>query len=204
MIGVDEAGKGAVLGSMFVAAVQVHDGLGCLDRLRDSKQLGEEERRELAGELRRDACFNVVKVSADEVDSYVRDGGMNDLVVEAHSRALRGLGVRDGVVADASDVSAERFESRLSMLAGMDVSAEHRADENHACVAAASIVAKVERDRHVKRYGAGSGYPGDPNTRDFLESYVRRNGCLPPYARSSWQTSRDVLARVEQSGLDEY
>lgn len=204
MIGVDEAGKGAVLGSMFVAAVQIDSSLGCLDRLRDSKQLGSKERKELAGLIRRDACFNVVEVPAEEVDKYVQKGGMNDLVVEAHSQALRGLGVDDEVVADASDVVAERFESRLSDLAGIEVVAEHGADENHACVAAASIVAKVERDRHVEEFGAGSGYPGDSNTRDFLERYVRRNGCLPPYARSSWQTSHDILSEFEQTALDEY
>lgn len=207
MIGVDEAGKGAVLGSMFVAAVQLQDGFSRTEELRDSKLLDRAVREELASDLESETRYAVVEIPPDEVDRYVRDGGMNDLVVKAHARAVKKLGVEGVVVADASDVSAERFASRLSRLSGWDegrVMAEHHADENHGCVAAASILAKVRRDQHVEGYGCGSGYPGDPHTQQFLDEYVRRNGCLPPYARSSWKTSQRVLESVDQKGLDEF
>ncbi|MXR39997.1 ribonuclease HII [Halobaculum sp. WSA2] len=96
----------------------------------------------------------------------------------------------------------------------VDVTAEHGADESYSIVAAASVVAKVERDRIVagldatyrdRGYdGIGSGYPSDPNTREFLREYVRREGDLPECARTSWSTCDDVLAASEQSALGEF
>ena len=76
-------------------------------------------------------------------------------------------------------------------------------------MAAASVVAKVERDAAVAdiaaEYGdVGSGYPSDPTTRAFLRRYVDEHGRLPECARESWQTSRDVLAAAEQSALDSF
>ena len=79
-------------------------------------------------------------------------------------------------------------------------------------VAAASVIAKVERDAHVAdlaaEYGAvGSGYPGDPVTRSFLASYVEEHGRLPGCARTSWKTSGDALAahaETGQSTLEEF
>ncbi|NNC25056.1 ribonuclease HII, partial [Salinisphaera sp. USBA-960] len=73
----------------------------------------------------------------------------------------------------------------------VDLVAEHGADETHAIVGAASIVAKVARDNHVAaladEYGdVGSGYPGDTATREFLRAYVREHGSLPGCARESW------------------
>lgn len=205
MIGVDEAGKGAVLGSMFVTAIQLPgDGVAGFEGTYDSKQLSRDKREEIASELKKSTDYAVVEVSAEEIDMYVREGGMNDLVVRSHSRAIEELGLDDQVVADASDVDAERFESRLSRLSGMDVTAKHRADEEYSCVAAASIIAKVERDLHADQFSAGSGYPGDPHTQEYLQEYVRDNGSLPPFTRSSWTTSRNIMEEVNQSGLDEF
>ncbi len=94
------------------------------------------------------------------------------------------------------------------------MTAEHGADESHPVVAAASVVAKVERDRVVaaldEEYrsrgydGIGSGYPSDPTTRAFLREYVAREGDLPACARRSWSTCDDLLAANEQSALDEF
>ena len=50
----------------------------------------------------------------------------------------------------------------------------------------------------------GSGYPSDPNTREFLESYVDTHGELPSCARESWSTCEDVLAAAEQTGLGQF
>jgi ribonuclease HII len=83
----------------------------------------------------------------------------------------------------------------------MEVVAEHRADKNHLVVAAASILAKVERDRSVREIEKslglkiGSGYPSDPATVRFLEEWVKEHGELPPFARKSWKTAERVKAR---------
>lgn len=207
--GVDEAGKGPVLGSMFAAAVRAEpstlpDGVG------DSKAIPPARREDLAERIREVATVGLAEVPVERIDDP--DTDMNALTVAAHARAIDRVAV-DGArgTVDAGDANAARFGERVAARVGADVAltAEHRADESDPLVGAASIVAKVERDAHVERlageYGdVGSGYPSDPTTRAFLREYVAARGELPPCARSSWSTCDDVLAAAEQSALDEF
>jgi len=208
--GVDEAGKGPVLGSMFATAV-VGDP-NALPAVADSKQLTPEHRERLATDLRSDdaVAVGVAEVPAERIDDVETD--MNALTVEAHARALAAVPV-DGLagVLDAADVDAGRFARRVADRVDADVAldAEHRADETDPLVAAASVVAKVERDAHVADLAAeygdiGSGYPGDATTREFLREHLAEHGTLPDCARTSWQTCRDVVEAHEQSALDSF
>jgi len=120
-------------------------------------------------------------------------------------------GHEPAVYLDAADTNAVRFERRvLDALDGsLDLRAEHGADETYPVVSAASILAKVSRDAHVAdlaaEYGdVGSGYPGDPTTREFLAAFVGEHGHLPACARASWQTSQDVLAEQGQAALTDF
>ncbi|WP_152040772.1 ribonuclease HII [Salinigranum salinum] len=212
-VGSDEAGKGPVLGPMVAAAVRVDPD--ALDpAVDDSKRLTPARREELAGVIREVAeGVGVAVIPPERIDDPATD--MNTLTVEAHAEALAGIvAAGDAVYTDAGDVSESRFARRVA--AGVDergvavtVTAEHGADATYPVVAAASIVAKVERDRHVDdlraEYGeVGSGYPSDPTTRTFLRDYVRDHGELPACARTSWKTCDDVLAAATQSALDEF
>jgi ribonuclease HII len=201
MIGVDEAGKGAVVGSMFVSAVEFDADFG----VPDSKNAAPEEREALAERIQDECEVAVVGVTPEEIDSYVEDGGMNDLMVEAHGRALDRLDAHGDVVADASDVSAERFARRLAERAddgdGYEVRAEHGADERYDAVGAASVVAKVRRDSHVERYEAGSGYPGDPATVEFLRDRAPE---YPACVRESWSTAERVAREKRQSSFEDF
>lgn len=207
--GVDEAGKGPVLGSMFAAAVNCEpaalpDGVG------DSKGVAPARREELAATIREVATVGVAEIPVERIDDPETD--MNTLTVAAHVDALAEI-VDDGHVGtvDAADANATRFGERVAsgLDANIRVTAEHQADESDPLVGAASIVAKVERDAHVERLAGehgevGSGYPSDPTTRTFLREYVERHDELPSCARTSWSTCSDVLAAAEQSGLDEF
>ncbi|MFB6137572.1 MAG: ribonuclease HII [Halobacteriaceae archaeon] len=228
--GVDEAGKGPVLGAMFAAAVLAPPAV-LPDDVDDSKRLSAARREALAADLRTaiaatpGAAIAVASVPPGRIDDPATD--MNGLTVRVQAAALRasvararggdgGAGGRAvaGVV-DAGDTDAARFRRRVAarVQEGAAVHAEHRADERHAHVAAASVVAKVARDAHVaalgRAYGGapdavGSGYPSDDVTRAFLERYVDEHGDLPACARRSWATSDDVLAAAEQAGLGEF
>jgi len=210
--GVDEAGKGPVLGSMFAAAVRA-DPAHLPDGIDDSKALSERRREELAATVRADDRIEigVAEIPPSRIDDPETD--MNTLTVAAHAEALAGV-VRGGDrgTVDAGDTDAERFGRRVAdrLDAGVDLTAEHGADETDPLVGAASVVAKVERDAHVaaigERLGAavGSGYPSDPTTRAFLAAYVADHGRLPDCARESWGTSADVLAAAEQASLDDF
>lgn len=213
-VGADEAGKGPVLGPMVAAAVRAEPAAipGDVD---DSKQVDPGRREELAAALREreDVAFGISVVPVEDIDAP--DTDMNGLTVRGQAEAIAAVARDgDGVLVDAGDVSAERFARRVREGAAevgvaVDVRGEHGADEADPLVAAASVVAKVERDRRVATIAGGdrevgSGYPSDPTTRAFLEEYVASNGELPDCARRSWATSDDVLAAAEQAGLSEF
>jgi len=208
--GVDEAGKGPVLGSMFAAAVRAEpaalpDGVG------DSKGIAPATREQLDADIRTAAdAVAVAEIPVSRIDDPETD--MNTLTVAAHAEALSGVAA-DGLagLVDAGDTDAERFGRRVAdrLEPTVDLAAEHSADETDPLVGAASIVAKVARDSHVRGLAdthgdVGSGYPSDPTTREFLAGYVERHGELPDCARSSWSTCEDVLAAAQQSTLGEF
>lgn len=232
--GVDEAGKGPVLGPMVAAAV-IADPASLPADVDDSKRLSPSRRESLDAEIRDiDAVsVGVAFVAPAEIDRPETD--MNTLTVSGQARASRialsGSVAADldepiRVVADAGDTSEERFARRLSEfietgtdcddefvdLPSVDVEAAHGADEDDPIAGAASVVAKVARDARMSAidarypdYGdAGSGYPSDPTTRSFLREYVADRGEVPDCARRSWATCDDVLAAAEQSGLDDF
>ncbi|MDZ5809863.1 ribonuclease HII [Halorubrum sp. AD140] len=233
-LGVDEAGKGPVLGPMVAAAV-LADPASLPADVDDSKRLSP-ERREALDEAIRGSDGVAVGVAFGEPAEIDRpDTDMNTLTVRGQARAVRaaldgGLAAAlDGpirVVADAGDTSEARFARRLGEfveehgdadgavddLPGVDVAAFHGADEADPVVGAASVVAKVARDARMAaiddRYpaydGVGSGYPSDPTTRAFLRAYVADRGDVPDCARRSWATCDDALAAAEQSALHEF
>ena len=222
LAGIDEAGRGPVIGPMVIAAVVVEEsklpqleGLG----VRDSKKLTPGRRERLFKEIiRRVDDYAIIIVSPEEIDSRGRT--LNELEVEKFVQALNSLKVKPDVVyIDAADVKEKRFgeEIKAGLSFETEVIAEHKADEKFMPVSAASIIAKVTRDREIEKlkeeYGEiGSGYPSDPRTRTFLESYYREHGEFPPIVRRSWKTLRKIEEglRVEltlkgtQKNLEEF
>ena len=207
--GVDEAGKGPVLGSMFAAAVRC-DPADLPDGVGDSKGIPDERRERLADQIWSVATVGVAEIPPVRIDDPETD--MNTLTVAAHAEALAQVAT-DGLsgLADAGDTNAVRFEQRVAdrVDTDVDLTAKHRADEDDPVVGAASIVAKSAREAHVDalaaKYGPiGSGYPSDPTTREFLERYVDEHRALPDCARQSWSTCDDVMAAAEQSSLESF
>ena len=214
-VGVDEAGKGPVLGSMFAAAVSVTSRDDLPEGVADSKRLSPARREHLVGRLREADGIDVgvAEITTDRIDDPETD--MNGLAVEAHARAiaaaLGGAGRSPRVLCDACDADADRFARRVADATPGAATGEafHGADDDDPLVGAASVIAKVERDAHVATLAAeygdvGSGYPSDPTTRQFLSAYVDDHGELPPFARASWSTCADVLAAAEQRALGEF
>ena len=209
--GVDEAGKGAVLGPMVIAAV------GC-ERPDDFKDLGVRDSKELTPR-KREIFFSEIEgkyptairvVEAGEIDRMRRLMTMNAIVARFHAEVIGDIGPETAYV-DACDVNAWRYGrtvgSRLERPC-MIVS-EHHADQNFPVVSAASIVAKVTRDREVARlaeeYGIiGTGYPTDPETIAYLTSYIDTHGQPPPIARESWKTVGAMMYRKEQSRISDF
>lgn len=215
--GIDEAGKGPVLGPMCVAGVLLDEGkLDALIRLgvKDSKQLTPRRRETLSVGIKKLADrYYILEVSPLQIDELRKIMTMNEIMVACYVRVLEELKPERAFV-DAADVIAERFgENIKKKYSGrIDIISEHNADEKYPIVSAASILAKVRRDALIKEIEReagveiGSGYPSDPKTIRFLERWIREHGSLPDFARSSWETSRGLLEKVKKSqrNLSEY
>ena len=106
---------------------------------------------------------------------------------------------------DASDVNPNRFGKYVLESSGKNVKiiSVHKADQLYPVVSASSIIAKVERDRAVKRlkkiYGDfGSGYPSDRKTREFLIQWIKTKGTMPPFSRRSWKTWETLTRSLDE------
>jgi ribonuclease HII len=205
--GIDEAGRGSILGPLVVAGVAAcEEALHILGEagVKDSKLLTPERRSLLYEEIKRHCdVVSFLPIPPAEIDRYVRYGArrrkLNYLEAIYMSRIIPRLSV-ERVIIDAPDTNTRRFASELSEMIHPcpKIAAEHRADRNHLVVSAASIVAKVERDRAVdvlrREHGEfGSGYPSDDETIGFLRDWVERNQRIPSFARKSWKTWDRIL-----------
>jgi len=206
LCGVDEAGKGAVLGPLVVAAVACERQQDLAELgVKDSKALTPARRKVLSDEIRASFPVEVLVISPGEIDA--RGMTMNALMARSHAHVIAALRPTLAVV-DACDVVAARYGAMVSSHLDIPcrVIARHHADRDHPAVSAASIVAKVERDRAIdalrEEFGEiGSGYPSDFSTVRFLEQYFSIHQGPPPIARRSWETVRALAARHEQSSL---
>ena len=213
--GVDEAGRGPLLGPMVIAIASISrekEELLVRMGVRDSKALTPSRRRALRALLERVLDYYAVRVvEPAEVDEAVSKGQLNLLEARIIAELVRQAASEvelEVVYVDSPDPVPERFERLLTSLIGegVRVVAENGADAKYVVVGAASIIAKTERDRIVeelkRKYGDfGSGYPSDPKTREFAERWLREHGEPPPFARKSWSTW-SALARKRT--LDEF
>jgi ribonuclease HII len=75
----------------------------------------------------------------------------------------------------------------------------HHADRKYPVVSAASIIAKVNRDRAIeklrKNHDLGSGYPSDSKTMNFIKEWISQNGDLPVFVRKSWKPVKILLGK---------
>ncbi|HUT38177.1 MAG TPA: ribonuclease HII [Methanoregula sp.] len=209
--GVDEAGKGSVLGPMVVAAVGVSSEDVFSDfEVNDSKLLSSKVRERLYAIIRKRFRVVTVRIEAHEIDEIRMGMTMNACVARAHARVIDKLSPTLAYV-DACDVNAIRYADTVKshLEQACEIVSEHHADQTFKVVSAASIVAKVTRDRAIaalsKKYGEiGSGYPSDPVTIRFLNSYIDEHRVPPPIARKSWKTVSAILTKKTQSSLRDF
>jgi ribonuclease H, mammalian HI/archaeal HII subfamily len=214
ILGIDEAGRGPVIGSMFIGGFLVEESeLGRLEELglKDSKKLSDQARDRLRTEVDAYGETLLREVEAPVLDDKMEEVTINDVELEEFA-ALISRAQPEKVVIDLPEHDADVYEEKLLSRLDFDpeVTAEHGADAAYPIVSAASVVAKSARERHVERlhekYGVDfdSGYPHDEATIEFLNGYVRSTGDLPDEARRQWSTSQRILRKARQQDLDGY
>jgi len=136
--GIDEAGRGPLAGDVYAAAVIFRDNI-FIDGINDSKKLSEKKRERLFDEITEKAeTFCIASASVSEIDS------MNILQASmlAMKRAVEGL----KKIPDISLVDGNRIPDGMPCRCECIV----KGDAKSASIAAASILAKVARDRYMK------------------------------------------------------
>jgi ribonuclease HII len=208
--GVDEAGRGCIIGPLVVAGVSLKER--AIKKLiefgvKDSKVLSPSRRRFLYDQIVKIGEHVVsFQIQPDEIDKYVKRGKkyrkLNYLEAIYMAKIVDKLKA-GRVYIDASDIDPVRFSNNVleSLNFKTSVIAEHHADSIYPVVSAASIIAKVERDWAIdelrKRHGDfGSGYPSDPRTIDYLSKWVKEYEYLPNFSRKSWKSWNRILVNT--------
>jgi ribonuclease HII len=214
VVGVDEAGRGSFVGPLVVGGFALDS-----DRLaevracgaRDSKELVARERERVYGELQKLGECAAIELSPRTVDRAVRIGGLNELEAATFGAVIRKLAGEEARV-DACDANEARFGRKVASRAGAGVRviARHHADRDEPIVGAASIVAKVRRDRAIAELqttlGAdlGSGYPSDERTVAFVRTHLQGSDAAPSWLRTSWATMIRVKPAAPAAPLDRF
>jgi ribonuclease HII len=204
--GVDEAGRGCVIGPLVVAGVAFQaEAVPQLVELgvKDSKLLTAKKREALYPEILKLATVHhVIKVPPIEIDKVVNSARrlhrLNRLEAQTMAQIIETL-KPDQAFVDAADVSETRYKTHIRECITIKtrITSKHKADRTYPVVSAASVIAKVERDREIAAlqvtYGDfGSGYLTDEKTMGFLRRLLDEFGDYPGCVRQSWEPAKRV------------
>lgn len=210
--GVDEAGRGSVLGPLVVGAVYTEDDTVLKEiGVKDSKKLTEKVRERMFDEIAASCpLYTTVVITADEIDEKRKRQSLNVIEMDMFQEAVSKIPVKT-VYADCPDPNEMIFSSTLSVrLGGTEVIGRHKADDTCPVVSAASIIAKVTRERMVADIqrefdvNIGSGYPSDHFTMEFIEKWIKDNGRPPKYTRCSWEPVRHLMSASRNTKLTDW
>jgi ribonuclease HII len=199
--GIDEAGRGPLVGDMFIALVAIEkQNLQILENLgiKDSKKLSKNRREQLFFPAISFSDLVILhRIPPNQIDEY----NINELemvaITEMIKKALQRIPIQE-IYIDAFS-NPTRITKRLNNVAkNVKLHAEFNADNKYIVVAVASIIAKVLRDKHIDQlkniYGdLGSGYPSDAKTIEWIKGYYEKYRVLPPIVRKSWKTLERIL-----------
>ena len=215
ILGIDESGRGPVLGPLIIAGVMINetDEQKLIEiEVKDSKLL-ENNRREVLF----DKIINVAKttriinIEPLEIDNAVLSKeNMNLNWLEANKSAkIINEFKPEVVILDCPHPIPKKYEDYVrNLLDNPDINiiCEHKADTNYPTCSAASILAKVTREREMdkikQKYGeTGPGYPSNKTTQEFIKSNFEKH---PEIFRKSWKTFQNLVKNKSQKKLKQF
>jgi ribonuclease HII len=212
--GVEDAGRGPVIGPLVMAGVLINekDEKKLVDiGVKDSKLLTPEKREELFNKIKKIAkSYKIIVLSPQDVDDALKSQTLNLNWLEAIASAKIINALKpDKAIIDCPSTNIRAYADYMgkNIKIKCETVVEHKADLNYPVVGAASILAKVTRDREIekikKKIGEnfGSGYTSDPVTREFLEKNYDK---YPEIFRHTWETYKKLVRNKSQKGLGEF
>ncbi len=215
--GVDEAGRGPVIGPLIIAGVKFTDDSKLVEfKVKDSKKLTPKKRELLAIKIKKYCIdYEILVIPAKDIDDMRKVMTLNEIEVNAFSKIIKKLKPNLCYV-DSADVNEKRFADDI--LANLsfkpNIVSKHKADDIYPIVSAASILAKTTRDDEIRKISfelekklnlpMGSGYPADTITQNFLRKWLDRYKSLPPHVRRSWVTIKNILKEKSIKKIDDF
>ncbi len=213
--GIDEAGRGPIIGPMVMAGVIVdEEGSESLRSIgvKDSKLLSIGRMRKLFDKITGISTkYKIVIIPPAEIDAALESDTLNLNWLEAHKSAdiINSLKPQKAIIDSPSNnvVNYKRFLMKLLENKSIEVFVEHKADLNHIECGAASILAKVTRENQIeelkKKIGEdfGSGYLTDPKTTAFLEKNYEKHHEI---FRKTWMPYKRAAGNKTQSKLKDF
>ena len=202
--GVDDAGRGSMIGPLVIAGIRIEKkNISKLRKLgvRDSKKLSSKKRDLLYKEILKIVdSYHVIRIPPRTIDKYVFEHNLNHLEAKKMAEVISNLNPDISYV-DSCDVNAARFGREISDLSKKSkVKSYHYADSRFVVVSAASIIAKVSRDRSIMRLNKttnlGSGYPSDKKSVNYVKKVVSSKKSLPTSIRKSWKPVQKILGLI--------
>lgn len=214
VVGVDESGRGPVIGPLIICAYSASENnLAELrnDGVKDSKLLTAAQRERLAAKLRKGIFVERI-ITASEITAIMeRRESLNEFEARIAAELLAELEKKTHfhtVYIDSPDPQPANFARRIRKYyhnQAVQIISENKADVNHAVVAAASIVAKTTRDAEIEKIKKivgedfNSGYSHDAITVAFLQR--RHNDpVLQPFLRHRWATMKNLKTKQKELG----
>ncbi|MDF2736846.1 MAG: rnhB [Nitrososphaeraceae archaeon] len=212
--GIDEAGRGSVIGPLVIAGISIKkSNIKKLEDIgvRDSKALTKNKRRFLFDKILDVSEFVCIyKLDCKTIDENVYQKKLNKLEGRIMSSIIKHLSV-DIAYVDSCDINIDRYtnylKSNLNLKNNISIIAMHKADRINPVVSAASIIAKVTRDREIQILeeifqNIGSGYPSDKKTMYFIKNWMKEYKEFPNFVRKSWRPIREIT--YSQSKIYEF
>ena len=192
LVGIDEAGRGSVLGPMIISGVFADEKFFDENDFPDSKQLTKPQRSSLYDEIYDEAEVLTIEIPPNLIDEVKN---LNYLEWRIMDSIMLSFDFDKGYIDAVGNKDEQKsFFINNSPLVDEDIVVESGADDRYDVVGASSIIAKEKRDRCIRElsveYGdIGSGYPGDQTTREWLKNNISE---LPEFVRKSWSTIEKI------------
>ncbi|MDP3917428.1 MAG: ribonuclease HII [Nanoarchaeota archaeon] len=200
------------MGPLVIAGVMVDESnLELLKKLKvkDSKQLTKLQREDLFEKIKAISEYLILIVEPEEIDAALNNPDLNLNWLEGLKIAeiINSLEPDEAIIdAPSNNIPAFKEFLKKHIEVKADLKLEHKADEKYPVVSAASILAKVIRDREIEKikteYGnCGSGYPSDPTTQEFLKE---NHSKYDKIFRKTWATYKRVTNSKKQKSLTDF